>query len=192
MAHRRIALAAVPDRSAGVRLFVRRADDDLIALCGRRTVRWYFDSRPPLGSRIAAIGKTRRSMPALTFGRCAPRVILSCRGTATGPRGTAWMNDPDSPFPHRIPKYKAPDFMRKEIELFLRARNERVVDAPQRRRRCADRPHVTGERCLRTCASRVRDQPPDSLIALLARLWRPFGKLRVIREHGRPRAHATA
>jgi hypothetical protein len=28
------------------------------------------------------------------------------------------------PVPPRIPKYKAPDFMRKEIELFLRARNE--------------------------------------------------------------------
>jgi hypothetical protein len=27
----------------------------------------------------------------------------------------------------RIPKYKAPDFMRKEIELFLRARNETVL-----------------------------------------------------------------
>jgi Zn-dependent protease with chaperone function len=59
----RLALQAVSDRSAGVRLFVRRADDDLVPLCGRRTVRWYFDSRPPLGSRIAAIGKTADPCP---------------------------------------------------------------------------------------------------------------------------------
>ena len=58
-----LALSAVPDRAAGVRLFVRRADDDLLPLCGRRTVRWYFDSRPPLGSRIAAIGKTADPCP---------------------------------------------------------------------------------------------------------------------------------
>jgi Zn-dependent protease with chaperone function len=57
------ALRAITDRSAGVRLFIRRADDDLIALCGRRTVRWYFESRPPLGSRIAAIGKTDDPCP---------------------------------------------------------------------------------------------------------------------------------
>jgi hypothetical protein len=36
-----------------VRAFVRRADDDLIALCGHRTTRWYFESRGPLGTRIA-------------------------------------------------------------------------------------------------------------------------------------------
>jgi len=59
----RVALGAVADRAAGVRLFVRRADNDLIALCGRRTVRWYFESRPPLGSRIAAIGKTADPCP---------------------------------------------------------------------------------------------------------------------------------
>jgi Zn-dependent protease with chaperone function len=58
-----VALNVVTDRSAGVRLFVRRADDDLVALCGRRTVRWYFESRPPLGSRIAAIGKTADPCP---------------------------------------------------------------------------------------------------------------------------------
>lgn len=57
------ALGVVADRSAGVRLFVRRADDDLVALCGRRTVRWYFESRPPLGSRIAAVGKTDDPCP---------------------------------------------------------------------------------------------------------------------------------
>ncbi len=59
----RIALTAVSDRAEGVRLFVRRADDDLLALCGRRTVRWYFESRPPLGSRIAAIGGTHDPCP---------------------------------------------------------------------------------------------------------------------------------
>jgi len=50
----RIALEAA-NPADGVRYFVRRADDDLIPLCGRRTTRWYFDSRPPLGARIAAI-----------------------------------------------------------------------------------------------------------------------------------------
>jgi Zn-dependent protease with chaperone function len=58
-----LALQVIPDRSAGVRLFVRRADDDLVALCGRRSMRWYFESRPPLGSRIAAIGKTDDPCP---------------------------------------------------------------------------------------------------------------------------------
>jgi Zn-dependent protease with chaperone function len=58
-----LALAAVGDSSAGVRFFVRRADDDLTPLCGRRTVRWYFESRPPLGARIAAINKTADPCP---------------------------------------------------------------------------------------------------------------------------------
>jgi Zn-dependent protease with chaperone function len=58
-----IAITTVADRAAGVRFFVRRADDDLIALCGRRTARWYFESRPPLGSRIAALGKTSDPCP---------------------------------------------------------------------------------------------------------------------------------
>jgi len=58
-----VALTAVADRAAGVRLLVRLADDDLIALCGRRTVRWYFESRPPLGSRIAAISNTADPCP---------------------------------------------------------------------------------------------------------------------------------
>ena len=40
---------------------------------------------------------------------------------------TETIPDPDSPFPKRVPKYKAPDFMRKEMELFLRARNETVL-----------------------------------------------------------------
>ena len=58
-----VALTTVADRSSGVRLFVRRADDDLVPLCGRRTVRWYFESRPPLGSRIAAVGNTPDPCP---------------------------------------------------------------------------------------------------------------------------------
>jgi hypothetical protein len=58
-----LALSAVTDRAAGVRFLVRLADDDLIPLCGRRTVRWYFESRPPLGSRIAAIGHTTDPCP---------------------------------------------------------------------------------------------------------------------------------
>ena len=59
----RSALAAIDDPAAAVRLFVRRADDELVPLCGRRTVRWYFDSRPPLGSRIAAISHTSDPCP---------------------------------------------------------------------------------------------------------------------------------
>jgi Zn-dependent protease with chaperone function len=59
----RVAVTAIADPAAGVRYFVRRADDDLIALCGRRTVRWYFESRPPLGSRIATIGNTYDPCP---------------------------------------------------------------------------------------------------------------------------------
>jgi Zn-dependent protease with chaperone function len=47
----------------GVRLLVRRADDGLAAICGRRTVRWYFDGLPPLGSRIAAIAGTPDPCP---------------------------------------------------------------------------------------------------------------------------------
>lgn len=58
-----LAVRVVGDRAAGVRLLVRRADDELVSLCGRRTVRWYFDSRPPLGSRIAAIGNTGDPCP---------------------------------------------------------------------------------------------------------------------------------
>jgi Zn-dependent protease with chaperone function len=50
-----IAVAATHDPAAAVRLFVRSANDNLVPLCGRRTTRWYFESRAPLGSRIAAI-----------------------------------------------------------------------------------------------------------------------------------------
>jgi len=48
-------LAALGDRTSMVRLMIRYADDDLVPLCDRRSIRWYFDERPPLGARIAAI-----------------------------------------------------------------------------------------------------------------------------------------
>jgi Zn-dependent protease with chaperone function len=59
----RIALGVLSSRADAVRLLVRRADDNLDALCGRRTVRWYFESRPPLGSRIAALAGTPDPCP---------------------------------------------------------------------------------------------------------------------------------
>lgn len=59
----RVALTVTGDPASAVRLFVRRADDDLTQLCGRRTVRWYFESRPPLGSRIAAVNGTADPCP---------------------------------------------------------------------------------------------------------------------------------
>jgi hypothetical protein len=37
------------------------------------------------------------------------------------------VEDPDSPSPKRVPKYKAPDFMQKEIELWMRGRNELML-----------------------------------------------------------------
>jgi hypothetical protein len=58
-----LALGAVHDRAAAIRLMVRRADDDLVALCGRRSARWYFESRPPLGTRIAAVRGTQDPCP---------------------------------------------------------------------------------------------------------------------------------
>jgi Zn-dependent protease with chaperone function len=51
----REAVVATDDPAAAVRLLVRTADDNLVPLCGRRTLRWYFDSRNPLGARIAAV-----------------------------------------------------------------------------------------------------------------------------------------
>jgi Zn-dependent protease with chaperone function len=59
----RVALSVLPDRAGAVRLLVRRADDNLEALCGRRTVRWYFASLPPLGTRIAALAGTPDPCP---------------------------------------------------------------------------------------------------------------------------------
>lgn len=52
------ALAAVPDRASTVRAFVRYADINMVPICGRRSIRWYFDDRPPLGGRIAAAAGT--------------------------------------------------------------------------------------------------------------------------------------
>jgi Zn-dependent protease with chaperone function len=49
----RVALAALGDRASTVRAMVRYADDDLLPLCDRRSIRWYFDDRPALGGRIA-------------------------------------------------------------------------------------------------------------------------------------------
>jgi Zn-dependent protease with chaperone function len=49
----RVALSATGDRAETVRTMVRWADDDLVPLCDRRSIRWYFDDRPPLGGRIA-------------------------------------------------------------------------------------------------------------------------------------------
>jgi Zn-dependent protease with chaperone function len=49
----RVALSATGDRAETVRAMVRWADDDLVPLCDRRSIRWYFDDRPPLGGRIA-------------------------------------------------------------------------------------------------------------------------------------------
>ena len=59
----RTALAATGDRAATVRAMVRYADDDLVPLCDRRTVRWYFEDRPALGGRIAAAAGTADPCP---------------------------------------------------------------------------------------------------------------------------------
>jgi Zn-dependent protease with chaperone function len=56
-------LAVVHDRAAIVRTFVRYADLDMIPLCDRRSVRWYFDERPALGARIAALAGTADPCP---------------------------------------------------------------------------------------------------------------------------------
>ena len=49
----REALAIGRDPAATVRAIVRYADDDLVPLCDRRSIGWYFDDRPALGGRIA-------------------------------------------------------------------------------------------------------------------------------------------
>ncbi|MBV8750651.1 MAG: M48 family metalloprotease [Candidatus Eremiobacteraeota bacterium] len=59
----RTALAATNDRANTVRALVRYADDDLVPLCDRRSVRWYFDDRPPLGGRIAEVAGTADPCP---------------------------------------------------------------------------------------------------------------------------------
>ena len=43
------------DPSAAIRFLVRRADDDMVTLCERRSSSWYFADHPALGSRIAAM-----------------------------------------------------------------------------------------------------------------------------------------
>ena len=51
----RLALQATRDPAAAARFFIRSANDSLIPICGRRTTRWYFDTRDPLGARVAAV-----------------------------------------------------------------------------------------------------------------------------------------
>lgn len=51
----RYALALTHDPAAGIRTFVRFADDGLSPLCPPQIVRLYFYDHPPLGSRIAAL-----------------------------------------------------------------------------------------------------------------------------------------
>jgi Zn-dependent protease with chaperone function len=67
-------LAALGDPAAMVRTFVRYADLDLIPLCDRRSIRWYFADRPALGGRIAAAAGTADPCPG---GGPARRSILS-------------------------------------------------------------------------------------------------------------------
>ncbi len=57
------ALAATGDRAGTVRALVRYADDDLLPLCDRRSIRWYFDERPALGGRIAETAGTADPCP---------------------------------------------------------------------------------------------------------------------------------
>jgi hypothetical protein len=42
---------------------VRYADNDLVPLCDRRSIRWYFDDRPALGGRIAMTAGTADPCP---------------------------------------------------------------------------------------------------------------------------------
>ena len=59
----RVALEADRDRASTVRAMVRYADNDLVPLCDRRSIRWYFDDRPPLGGRIAETAGTADPCP---------------------------------------------------------------------------------------------------------------------------------
>jgi Zn-dependent protease with chaperone function len=56
-------LAANDDRASTVRALVRYADDELVPLCDRRSIRWYFEDRPPLGGRIARTSGTADPCP---------------------------------------------------------------------------------------------------------------------------------
>jgi Zn-dependent protease with chaperone function len=70
----RVTLAALADPATVVRTFVRYADLDMIPLCDRRSIRWYFDDRPALGGRIAAAAGTADPCPG---GGPARRSVLS-------------------------------------------------------------------------------------------------------------------
>lgn len=59
----RVALAADDDRASTVRALVRYADDEMVPLCDRRSIRWYFDDRPALGGRIAQTSGTADPCP---------------------------------------------------------------------------------------------------------------------------------
>lgn len=59
----RVSLGALHDRASTVRVMVRYADDDLVPLCDRRSIRWYFDDRPALGGRIATAAGTADPCP---------------------------------------------------------------------------------------------------------------------------------
>ncbi|HEX3549553.1 MAG TPA: M48 family metalloprotease [Candidatus Elarobacter sp.] len=59
----RDALSLDRDPVSTVRAMVRFADDDLVPLCDRRSIRWYFNDRPPLGARIAAAAGTYDPCP---------------------------------------------------------------------------------------------------------------------------------
>ena len=59
----RAAIATLGDRASIVRTMIRFADDDLVPLCDRRSIRWYFDDRPALGGRIAATAGTADPCP---------------------------------------------------------------------------------------------------------------------------------
>lgn len=59
----RVTLATLGDPAAMVRAYVRYADLDLIPLCDRRSIRWYFADRPALGGRIAAASGTADPCP---------------------------------------------------------------------------------------------------------------------------------
>ena len=51
------------DPAAAVRFLVRSADHDLILLCQRRSLSWYFADHPALGSRIAEMRGTEDPCP---------------------------------------------------------------------------------------------------------------------------------
>jgi Zn-dependent protease with chaperone function len=51
------------DRSGAIRLLVRRADHDLIPLCNRRSLSWFFADHPAIGTRIAAMRASEDPCP---------------------------------------------------------------------------------------------------------------------------------